>query len=559
MENHYRKILKDTDERILQILRTQEIDSKSPYYGGFYDKAQIIQARQAIYQVAALITVYANEDSRFYHNELLFERVMLGLSYIKSVQHENGLFDYITCNFQSAPDTAFCIVAWVPIVEYFRQKEGRTDKESTILFEIDAVVKAGSFGLLEGGFHTPNHRWAIASLLAKGSELYQDDTLKKGVYQYLQEGIDGNEDGEYAEKSAGVYNGVNNDAMIMLSESLKDDQYDQYALRNLKLMLHYWEPDGSVFTANSTRFDKDLIVYPLGYYIEYLKMGYKYNNKEFLQMCNRIMDIVEEKQIQSPDCLIQFMLHKEYRTLEVEGSYEVKNFKKHFEWSGIYRARSGNFTYTVMKGESNFLYFHNGTIKLAMKLAGSFCEHRAFKSETMEILPDGTVHLHQVMKGWYYLPFEEKPDTSDWWQMKNENRKKKLGPDMDIHVYIMEAENGLDVRLKTAGVEGAPWRVEMAFNGVDYMANNYLGLPVTGSEVLVVREGMLEAYNEKDSVTIGPGFGEHRFTEGKEDSEAKTAGAATVYFTDYTGFDRTIQIRNKRDIQEIELAKQVGR
>ena len=40
--------------------------------------------------------------------------------------------------------------------------------------------------------------------------------------------------------------------------------------------------------------------------------------------------------------------------------------------------------------------------------------------------------------------------------------------------------------------------------------------------VLVIKDPELEAYNEKDSLLIGPGFGEHRFTEGKEDSETKT-------------------------------------
>ena len=79
------------------------------------------------------------------------------------------------------------------------------------------------------------------------------------------------------------------------------------------------------------------------------------------------------------------------------------------------------------------------------------------------------------------------------------------------------------------------------------MQNEHLAMPVCGDEVLVVKDGTLEAYNTRDSITVGPCFGLHRFTEGKEDSELKTAGAATLYLTDYTAFDRTIQIRNKRD------------
>lgn len=549
MEQHYQKMIKDTEDRVVYSLWNQEKRKDSPLYGGFYDKDRMVQAKYAIYRVASMIAAYCNEDTRFYHDKTVEESILLGLQYIRSVQHENGLFDYITCNFFSAPDTAFCIKKLIPVYEYLLQKKDRTEKEDEILEQVQAIVKNGAYGLLEGGFHTPNHRWAIASLLAKTGMLFADERLTSRAFIYLNEGIDCNEDGEFAEKSAGNYNRVNNDAMIMLSEAFGDDQYDAHAVRNLKMMLTYWEPDGSVFTANSTRFDKDHLCYPKDYYMEYLKMGLKYHIPEFLAMCNTIFENVEEVKITSPDFLIWFMLNPEYRTLEIKESYKQPDFKAYYKNSGIFRGHTGNYTYTVMSGKSNFLYFHNGTIKLEMKVAGSFCEHRAFKAESMEILEDGTIHLHQTMRGWYYLPFEEKPQTSDWWQMDNANRPKKMGPDMHIDVFVTEVSGGLDVRVKTSGVKGAPWRIETAFTGIDFMASEHVMLPINGSEVLVITDPEIEAYNSKDGILMGPGFGAHRFTEGKEDSEAKSAGCATVYFTDYTEFDHTIQIRNRKDVK----------
>ena len=115
----------------------------------------------------------------------------------------------------------------------------------------------------------------------------------------------------------------------------------------------------------------------------------------------------------------------------------------------------------------------------------------------MEILADGTAHLHQTMRGWYYLPFEEKPETSDWWKMDQSSRKKKLGPDMEIDVYVKPAEGGIDVRVVTDGVSGAPWRVELAFSGIEFMASEHVMLPVNGSEVLVIKDPELEAYKER--------------------------------------------------------------
>lgn len=547
--------MKDTEERVMHSLRVQEMNPESVFFGGFYDDNGMVQAKYAIYRVASMIATYCNEESKFFHSKLIYQRISLGLSYIKSQQHRNGLFDYITCNFYSAPDTAFCVRKLLPIFEYLRQREKLAEGETIILQEVENIVKKGGYGLVEGGFHTPNHRWVIASVLAKVGVLFQEDALIQAAYCYLKEGIDCNEDGEFSEKSAGNYNRINNDAMILLTESLGEEKYVTYAKKNLNMMLTYWEPDGSIFTANSTRFDKDRLIFPKDYYIQYLTLGIKYEIPEFLGMCNTIFDLIDEKRLTAPDCLISFMLDKRLRDVAYESRYIRADFKKFYKESGIVRAQIGRCTYTVMKEKSNFLYFQSATIKLEMKLAGSFCEHRAFQAEEMNQMEDGSIHLHETMRGWYYLPFEEEPPTSDWWRMDHTKRKKKLGPNMDIDIFIREAERGIDVRIRTNGVTGAPWRVELAISGIDRIASDHVRMPIYGDEILVIKDEKIEACNKEDCFIIGPGFGVHRFTEGKEDSERKTPGVATLYFTDYTGFDRTIHIRNKWDMEEELFAR----
>ncbi len=68
--------------------------------------------------------------------------------------------------------------------------------------------------------------------------------------------FDGNADGEYAERSTGGYNCVVNDAMINLYEMTKNKEYLSYPERNLHMMELYFEPDGTIFTQNSTRQDR---------------------------------------------------------------------------------------------------------------------------------------------------------------------------------------------------------------------------------------------------------------------------------------------------------------
>ena len=543
MKAHYTRLLRDTEKRVAQALTTQNRDPNSPYYGAFVMPNGVYMAKHSLYCIAYLAEAYLNPETRYYHDEMILGSMLRSLDYVDSQQHENGLFDYITCNFFSAPDTAFCIGIILPALQFLRKQTALTDEEAVLRGRLEKIVHAGGRGLLEGGFHTPNHRWAIASLLATCGKMFAEEDLTQAAFAYLNEGIDCNEDGEYSEKSAGNYNSVNNEAMLLLAAALEDDSFEQHVIRNLKMMLTYWEPDDSIFTANSTRFDKDRLVYPDGYYWSYLYLGAKYGIPEYTAMANYIFEVIREKNLLAPDFLMHYMLHPELIGYEAEESGTPVRYHAFYADSGIARVRKNRYTYTVMRDKSNFLYVHNGHIKLAMKIGGSFCEHRAFKAETMEMDESGAFHLHQTMRGWYYLPFEEKPATSDWWKMDNASRKKKLGPDMDIDVTVREADDTIEVEIRTSGVEGAPWRVELAFSGIERISNEHMTMPVHGDEVLVLKDSFFTVSNPLSSMEVGPAFGLHHFTDGKEDSEAKTPGAATVYMTDYTAFHRVISIR----------------
>ena len=542
MRSHYNRVVKDTERRVQHALRTQNLDQNSPYYGAYVMANGVYMQKHALYQIASLAGAYLNQDTVYYHDETILRSMLLGLDYVDSTQHENGLFDYITCNFFSAPDTAFCIGIILPALQYLLKQENLTADETLLKDRLAKIIHKGGRGLLQGGFHTPNHRWAIAGLMAQCGKIFGEQDLLDGAQAYLLEGIDCNEDGEYSEKSAGNYNGVNNHAMMLLADALGDDSFEQHVIRNLKMMLTYWEPDDSIFTANSTRFDKDRLVYPDGYYFFYLYMGVKYNIPEFIAMANYAFQVVFEKNLLSPDLLLRLMLYPELRDYESDLCSTPTEYKAFYAESGIARVRHGKYSYTVMKDKSNFLYVHNGAIKLAVKIGGSFCEHRAFKAEKMWE-ENGEFHLHQTMHGWYYLPFPEKPDTSDWWKMDNASRPKKWGPDMDIDVVVRDTENGIDVDIRTSGVVGAPWRVELAFSGITRISNDHMTMPIHGDEVIVFKDSDFEVTDGFNTMQVGPAFGIHHFTEGKEDSEVKTAGAATVYMTDYTEFHHVISIR----------------
>lgn len=544
MQKHYERMVKDADKRVLRALRLQNMEVGNPQYGGFMEEDGIYQAKSTIYKLSNLATAYLNRDCEYYHDPVVFERIAAATDYVRRVQHENGLFDHVTSSFFSVPETALCIRKLLPLLQYLRSSEA-TEQEKEIRMRVEVILRSGANGLLEAGFQAAEHRLIVASVLAACGRLFESDEMTQAALKYLAGGIVCNEDGTFAKELEGEYNRLNNDALLLLSESLSDPLYEQYAVQNLKMMLCYWEPDDSIFTAKSLRLDRERLIFPKDYYYVYLSLGARRRIPEFLAMANHIFRMVEEKQISSPDFLMQLMNHPELVSMEYDTEEIPTEYRMFFEKTGIARVRHADLTYTVMKGKKEFFYIHAGSIKMLMRLAGSFGEHRAFVGETLQELADGSFHLHQTMHGGYYRSFERRQETNDWWKDGTAEETRREGPVMEIDVVIREEDGELAVELKTSGVSGALWRVELVFAGIDRLSNEHMDMAVRGNEAIVVKDSYVEASNQLSCLCVGPGFGTHRFTEGREDGGARIPGAATVYFTDDTEFSHVVRIRRK--------------
>ena len=229
---------------------------------------------------------------------------------------------------------------------------------------------------------------------------------------------------------------------------------------------------------------------------------------------------------------MEYMTHPELIDYESGAAYEPGDFRKLYRESGIVRARKGNFTYTLMKGKSNFLYFSNSSIDVALKIGGCICEHRAFQAEELKETEDG-FRLSQVMHGWYYLPFQEPQGTSDWWKMDHTKREKKLGPDLSIEVEVHEETDGVRVDFHLHGVEGAPFRIEAAVLGADHAEGEHFCMQKLKGGQILAKDGMIRFTNREDCLEIGPGFGTHSYLAGMSEARESipTASPCTLRTT----------------------------
>ena len=144
MRSHYEQIIRDTEKRAVRAMKTQNLDPNSPYYGAFVMPNGVYMQKHALYCIADIGAVYCNLESQLYHDETLLASMLRGLDYVRSQQHENGLFDYITCNFFSAPDTAFCVGIILHLAQYLKGKTELTDGEAVLLEKLDRIIHDGA-------------------------------------------------------------------------------------------------------------------------------------------------------------------------------------------------------------------------------------------------------------------------------------------------------------------------------------------------------------------------------------------------------------------------------
>ena len=545
MKRYLSHIIKSSEKRVGYFIENQILDSHRLDYGGL--PLHLIDVKPTVYTLSNAIAVYLNEDSKYYHDELLYNRVLMALDFIKRNQRHDGTFDFPSCNFMSAPDTAFCLKRLIASYELLL-KYGGTKEADTLAKYFLAIIKPAIVGTMNGGFHTPNHRWAISAALLQCSNLFKDDVsfstaLKSRANQYFAEGIDSNEDGEYAEKSTGGYNAVVNTAFISCYEETNDPRFIEYVRKNLQMMLSYIEPDDTIFTENSKRQDKGNKQYADNYFYHFLYLADLLNISEFDSAAHKLIKDNLERNGEAPDCLHIFMLHEHLKEYEFKNYGFLDTYHKYYETSGVVRVKKEKFTYTLLKDTSKFLFLQVGSTPIYMKIGVSYCSTRTFQPQVIEE-NNNAYTLTYKADGWYYLPFENYEGTSDWWKMDHSKRELLNNTHLELKTTIIEREDGLDIKISSSGYDRIPVRVELCIPEQSIVENNHFYLKAQAGQGMILREGDVRIHHEGQTIEVGSGFGTHEFL-GHYSGEEKNELGYTLFFNEYTNLDKTISLNIK--------------
>jgi hypothetical protein len=517
-------ILKRHDEAVEDLLGRQITDPASRWAGGVPNAAILHEPAAAGALLDAFASAFVHPGSKFHRSPALAGRMRLAATFLERCQSPDGNVSLLVTNFNSPPDTGF-VVHHVAAAAANAMRYGAPELASLV----EPFLRRAAGGMTRGGIHTPNHRWVVSAALAQIHALYPDPAYVRRIDEWLAEGIDIDEEGQFTERSTGVYNAVVDRALVVMAEKLSRPALLDAVRRNLDATLWLLHPGYEVATEISRRQDQygryDMGVYwfPLRY------LAVRDGNGVYAALARHF-----ERSRASLSSLL------EYPALSAPGPRSAAvpdNYEKTLPGAGIARIRRGALSATlVLGGDSRLLAFRRGEAVLqAVRFASAFFGKGQFLPQQAR-KSDGGYHYEQELTAGYRQPLEPpRKVLPPEWAVTAGTRRQTETCRLTQSATVTETTGGLRIRIQASGIAGVPLAVEISLRpgGVLEGAEN-------AGDVFVLPGGYATYRVGKDSIRIGPGIAEHRYTQVR--GAAPRVPGTGLYLCGYTPFDHTFEI-----------------
>ncbi len=555
MRDHYGFQLRVLDRAVEQTLRVQCMDGASPLFGTVEDIGQGVTCGQSGLSVARqLIEGYCVPGSARQGDETLLERACLAVSFTLGMQHEDGTLDLLTTNFHDGAETSFAMQTIGPAYLLLRMYGTGAAVERRLAGLIETFVNRAADGILAGGFHTPNHRWVVSSALALCWKITGREECLGKMRALLNEGIDCDEEGEYTERSAGVYNIVCDRSLILLAETMDMPRLLEHVSRNLAMVEKYIEPDHTVNTLNSARQDVGTSPDWRIYYGCYLFMALRTGDRGFAWIADEMMaqslsePLFHERAAGPGFEFFYFLLadpERLARMATLEGEPVRFNFAKHFVSSGIVRARRGDVSLTIIEKQPMFALLRLGPHPVGLRLAGCFYSKGQFEAQSIEDTPDGW-RLRFAVRWGYKGPLPEKPATSDWRLMDHSRRPDVFMQDFGFDVDVRFLGDGASFGVKGWGQAGVPVKLELMLEPGGRLVTDSVELRARpGDYVYQKCAACGYVYPDRHELAVTGGFHSHYFGENMRGALPGDEKHFFLTMTAETPFERLVTLKYK--------------
>ncbi|WP_411348326.1 hypothetical protein [Paenibacillus sp. WLX2291] len=560
-------------------LQGQVMDEQSRYYGGVIDPANGIawpnhHAGTPVWMsvwTAALV----QPESVYYRNMLVLERLELAAAYMLRVQHEDGSISPGWTNFHSPPDTAFVIVGYAQLY-LLLSRENWAAAEPTLV-KMNQFLERSMPVMLTGGCHTPNHRWVISAALGFLHEIFGDERLRKRAQMWVAEGLDATPDGEWTERSNGIYNAVSDVMLIHASRLLHMPELLEPVRRNLEMMMYLIHPSGEVVTDYSGRQDFGQTFTMDSYLLSYVMIAEMDHNAQFAAMAQLAAAAFHEPSSCANNPLIGMLLYpvngqsvqpgelpRHYRRM-INGTFDrqayldqadaheyraIQYSRPHLDFGApVLRMRHGNTSLTMMTETSSLLALRHGDVRLlGVQLASYFnpgfvpmqtlvetesgyrmtaLYHKGYRSPIpAPYLPEHT-GIHGESRPWYILPHAQRESTHT--------------QAYRVEVETVEQVNGLDLYIRCSDPAEVMTQLSFIFGNESQMIAEDGQLREVSEGVELWQTGMVRIQHGDDWVELTGGAYEHWATAVREASYP--SNCRTLLVNLMTPFEHKISLR----------------
>ncbi len=519
----------------------QIVDPAHPHYGGLiYPDYGIADAIYSAHFVVgcAYLALGTGDESRL-------ERATQAADFMLRAQRPSGNIDLLSVNYDSAPDTGFVVQYVCAVLELARDRGVDSPAWCALLERLEQFVRRAVAGMLTGGFHTPNHRWVIASALVQAQALFPDLDVAATVDAYLAEGIDVDAEGLFIERSIGVYDAVNDRSWLLIAARRDCPEALDAVARNLDLDLHFLHADGTAETGLSRRQDYGTRTVPLGLAHCYLLCNALCPNPLYVQAAQMLWE--------KSDAAAGHLLWLAYPLLKYGDPEPMDaalpdDFTLFLPRNGIWRTRRGLLSASAFRATTRLFSLVYGKAELSsIKISQTYFGHNTgrFISDDMSVIENGIVLRSEgrsnPRRPGYELPLGYPVSPERWNVMLEERGLHRVPPPLST-LAIREVAGGFDLHYQTLdGLDGVAAQVAFDFPpGGVWETDDTATRPQAG-QVLFLKQGYGMMRYGHDVIRIGPGAHAHGMWAMRDAELAPDH--VRVLFTFMTPVDVTLQIR----------------
>ena len=534
-----------------------------------------------------LVAAFVNPRGKNYRSAPLLAPLAALVDALANQQNPSGLYDL--GNLDSPPDTSFVVSDLGIGYDLLRTDDQQAT--AAIREKYAAIMKKATPALISGGVHTPNHRWELSKALAHIHHLWPNRAALARIDDWLGEGIDQDEEGEYSERSPNYASEVTNRSLVVIARLAKRPGLLDHVRRNLDMTLYRLEPGGEVETVQSRRQDQTGTQDIWKYLMHYRELALVTKDERFAAVAEQILDRVAADAASFAgggysvgEFLAEALAYPELTNVLPRPANLPTSYEKFFVGSQLVRIRRGQITASIYGGTDwhnvrqdslgrdtaireiasglstnpTFFKFRKGAAVLSsVRLSPSFFSMGHFRSDGVR-RHGGGWRLAETVRVPYHLPLPSRHRRRDGrYTLASEGRfyssmdfahRPKQFCELHTAVTITEiGSGGFDLEFEVIG-QPTSLTIELCFRAGGLFEGV---VPASGDGNFQLVEGTATYAVGDDVITFGPGNGSGILQSVRMDAGEKYSylggnlvpSGQRVYITGRVPFRYTLRLR----------------